>query len=187
MKKIINLAIVFAGTALSAQIAIEKNSISSPSVSLEFGDAPKGLVLPWANSVAEVEAKGVVPGSIIFDLSDRAVKVFTSDPVNPGWFVMSNPDFFGSGPVDSSLQDNLEEAPDAKVIIGANPATEASTNGILILSDTDKAMILPKMDSPQLNIKNPAAGMIVFDTYTKFLMMFDGTAWSYLRPDKFFD
>ncbi|WP_435524785.1 hypothetical protein [Chryseobacterium indoltheticum] len=37
------------------------------------------------------------------------------------------------------------------------------------MEDTDKAMILPKVASPHLNIINPAPGMMVYDTTAKQL------------------
>lgn len=174
----------------NAQVAIEKTSISTPSVSLEFGNANKGLVLPWVTSTADVEAKGVVPGSLVFDLSDRVVKVYRGipsdnffDPIKNDWFPFITWQT-NNTPIDSSLQDNLTENDSARAIIG-NPANDTNTNGILILSDTDKAMVLPKVASPQVNIINPAPGMIVFDTDTKFLMIFDGEGWTYWRPEVF--
>jgi len=54
--------------------------------------------------------------------------------------------------------------------------------GILVLSDTNTAMILPKMDSPHLNIVNPAPGMMAYDTKTNQLAIFKGTVWTFWRP-----
>ena len=34
----------------------------------------------------------------------------------------------------------------------------------MVLADTNKAMVLPKVASPHLNIVNPAPGMMVYDT-----------------------
>ena len=56
------------------------------------------------------------------------------------------------------------------------------TPGILVLADTDKAMVLPKVASPHLNIVNPAAGMMVYDTTSKQLAVFNGTVWSFWKP-----
>ena len=62
-----------------------------------------------------------------------------------------------------------------------NPDTDP-TPGLLVLADTDKAMVLPKVASPHLNIVNPAAGMMVYDTTSKQLAVFNGTVWSFWKP-----
>lgn len=196
MKTKIILVFVLLTNIISAQIAIEKDNLSTPSVSIEFGSTKKGLVVPWVTSAKDVETAGVVPGSIIFDLSDQNLKVYReiADPRSgSNWFPYSS----HSGlipttpkPIDVALQDNLTENPNAKVIISGdatlkqNPAAD-KTNGILVLADSDKAMILPKVALPEQNIANPAAGMMVFDTERKYLMIFDGTSWSYWMPTAF--
>ncbi|WP_426480116.1 hypothetical protein [Chryseobacterium sp. R2ACT005] len=48
--------------------------------------------------------------------------------------------------------------------------------------DVNKAMILPKIASPHLNIVNPAAGMMVYDTTKKQLAIYNGTVWSFWKP-----
>ena len=78
--------------------------------------------------------------------------------------------------------DTYIEQPSAKVIIGPTTVSQAQVAGILILSDPNKAMILPQVPSPHLNIKNPAAGMMVYDTNNKILAVFNGTQWSFWQP-----
>lgn len=82
--------------------------------------------------------------------------------------------------VDTALQNPFVERGNAKVIIGSDK-TDPSP-GILVLSDTDKAMILPKMASPHLNIKNPEAGTMAYDTLTHQLAVFNGTVWTFWKP-----
>ena len=65
--------------------------------------------------------------------------------------------------------------------IGANPTLD-SAPGILVLTDTNKAMILPKVASPHLNIINPSAGMMAYDTVKRQLAVFNGTVWSFYKP-----
>ncbi|WP_262907374.1 hypothetical protein [Chryseobacterium sp. LC2016-27] len=43
-------------------------------------------------------------------------------------------------------------------------------------------MILPKVASPHLNIINPSAGMMVYDTVKKQLAIYNGTVWSFWKP-----
>ena len=83
--------------------------------------------------------------------------------------------------IDSSLQDNKKELDNAKAAIGNNGDID-TTIGILVLTDTNKAMVLPKVASPHLNIINPSAGMMVFDTVKKQLAVYNGTVWSFWKP-----
>ena len=175
MKNIVaTLSLLFA-TTLSAQVAIGKTSISSPAVSLEFYDKPdntRGIILPWVTSTAAVT--GAVNGTIVYNTADRKVYVKYAS----GWRDLS---VDTSGTVTTTLQDSLTDQDTAKVLIGGDPSTD-TTPGILVLADTNKAMVLPKVASPHLNIVNPSPGMIVYDTTKKQLAVFNGTVWSFWKP-----
>ena len=171
-----------------AQVAIGKNSITSPSVSLEFGVGNKGLIVPWVTNETVIsftpDAALKKGGVIILDTNDRKLKVSKNDG---SWrdLTVHNNELVATGnaAIDTTLQDNplYPENPSAKTMIGGNPDTD-TTPGILVLADTNKAMILPKVASPHLNIKNPAPGMIVYDTDARQLAVFNGTVWSFLKP-----
>ena len=174
MKNIVATLTLFFATAISAQVAIGKTSISSPAVSLEFydnADNTRGIILPWVTSTAAVT--GAVNGTIVYNTADRKVYVKYAS----GWRDLS---VDTTGTVTTTLQDTLSDLETAKVLIGGNPDTD-TTPGILVLADTDKAMVLPKVASPHLNIVNPAAGMMVYDTTKKLLAVYNGTVWSYWR------
>lgn len=64
------------------------------------------------------------------------------------------------------------------VIIGSNTS---SANGVLILEATDKALVLPKIASPQTNVRSPYPGMICYDTTSKSVAVFDGKVWNFWR------
>ncbi|MGX9985065.1 hypothetical protein [Soonwooa purpurea] len=187
------------------------NTITNPSIALEFydkADNKKGLVLPWTstvnnqpiayNATTGAGYRGmqgtIANGTIIFDLSDKQVK-YRKDGA---WFSLtassfpltytntSNTSITVNSPADfvsinSSLQDNVKESSDAKAAIGANGATD-TTAGILVLTDTNKAIVLPKVASPHLNIKNPTPGMMAYDTVKKQLAVYNGTVWSFWKP-----
>lgn len=210
MKKFIKiLSILFATTAFS-QVAIGKSSTTAGSaVSLEFYDSSdnaKGIVMPWVSTVADnpitynsttgAGYRGiqgtVVDGTIIFDLSDKKVKYrkagvwfdLTGNPTFP--LVVKdasnqNVIFTQFQSIDSSIQDNKKEQENAKAALGANGVTD-TTNGILVLTDIDKAMVLPKVASPHLNVQNPSPGMMVFDTVKRQLAVYNGTVWSFWKP-----
>ena len=185
------------------------NTVTNPSISLEFydnADNKKGIVLPWTSTLnnqpvsynASTGAgyrgmQGTIEnGTIIFDLSDKNVK-YRKDG---SWFNLTNvtypvsvknPDnttttFTANNAVDSSIQDNKKENENARAAIGANANTD-TTNGILVLTDTNRAMVLPKVSSPHLNIINPAPGMMVFDTNKQQLAVYNGTVWSFWKPE----
>ena len=169
-----------------AQVAIGKSNISNTSVSLEFGTGNKGIILPWANNSTGVSlpASGNKSGTFILDVNDKKVKLSKNDGT---WFDLTvhnleKPAIGGNTAIDNSLQTNaaFPEKTDAKTMIGGNPTTD-STPGILVLADTNKAMIPPLVTDPATNIKNPAPGMMVYDSAKKLLAVYNGTVWSYWR------
>ncbi|NML71787.1 hypothetical protein HHL23_18590 [Chryseobacterium sp. RP-3-3] len=172
MKKTFISIFIIICACVSAQVAIGKNSVTNSSVSLEFGMDNRGLLLPWVTSAGSVT--GAVDGTMIYDITDKKVKYRK----NGSWFDLS---IDNTGIVNTTLQDALVEQTSAKTAVGINAATDG-TSGILVLTDTNKAMILPKVDSPHLNIINPAAGMIVYDNVKHQLAIFNGTVWSFWKP-----
>lgn len=172
MKKIIiAIASSFCNLYFS-QVAISKTSVSNPSVSLEFADGNKGIILPWVTSAASVT--GAVDGTVIYDISDKKVKYRKSGI----WIDLS---IDTTGVADTTLQNSKTELAGAKVIIGGNGSTD-TTSGILVLADNNKAMVLPKMDNPHLVIVNPASGMMAYDTANHLFAVFNGTVWTFWEP-----
>lgn len=177
IKLSITAALLLGTILISAQVAIGKSSVSNSSVSLEFGSGNKGIVLPWVTNTGIVA--GQLNGTLAYDLSDHKIKVKYAS----GWKDLSI-DTSGTtlDPLTSVdgvlIQNSQTENTSAEVTIG----TPTANTGILILEDTDKAMILPKVASPHLNIINPAPGMMVYDTTAKQLAVFNGAVWSFWRP-----
>lgn len=166
MKRITLIIVIIASGCFNAQVALGKITLKSASSSIEFGNENRGIVLPWVTDASGVQ--NPVNGTLIFDISDMKVKVYQ----NNLWKDLS---VDATGAADTSLQDSLTDQHDAKVSIG----TPSSVSGILVLEDDNKAMILPKVASPHLNIISPAAGMMVYDTQKKQLAVFNGTVWSF--------
>ncbi len=177
MKNIIISMFTLFTTCAFAQVAIGKASVSSPSVSLEFGTGNKGILLPWVTGVSTVT--GAVNGTLVYNTTDKKVYVKYAS----GWKDLSV-DATGTtvDPITNvdglTLQNSLDDLDTAKVSIG----TPTSTPGILVLEDTNKAMVLPKVASPHLNIVKPSPGMMVYDTTKKQLAVFNGTVWSFWKP-----
>lgn len=172
MRNITIILSTFISICAYSQVAIGKDNLTSDSVSLEFGNENKGLLLPWVTSESSVAE--ALDGTMIYDTTDKKVKYRRAG----SWFDLS---VDTTGVVDTSLQDSRTEYDSAKVVIGKSGAND-TTPGILVLADTDKAMILPKVASPHLNISNPASGMLVYDTDARQLAVFNGTVWSFWKP-----
>lgn len=192
IKKIMNtkyfsiLLLLISSLAFS-QVAIGKSSITnnSTSISLEFGTGNKGIILPWANNAAGVSlpASGNKSGTFILDVSDKKVKLSKNDGTWLDLTVHTNESpASGNTAIDNTLQTNSSypEQSTAKTQIGGDPSTD-TTPGILVLADTNKAMIPPLVADPATNIKNPAPGMLVYDPTKKLLAVYNGTVWSYWR------
>ena len=161
------LTVIFLScTSAKAQVAIGKQTISSESVSLEFGSDNRGLILPWVTSKDDVTS--VVPGTFIFDSSDKKIKVKLAND----WMALN---LLTAGEVDTSLQDSEAENITAKASVGK----PTETAGILVLEDDNKAMILPKVKSPHEKIVKPEPGMIVFDSKTQLLAIYNGSYWEF--------
>lgn len=172
MKKIVLSTILFlAVTTAKSQVAIGKTSVTNASVSLEFSDADnKGIILPYVEDKTSITENG----SVIYDNSDHKVKYLKDN----SWFDLS---VDTTGQSDLGIQQEKTELATAKTGIGAKSDAD-STNGILVLTDTDKAMILPRVASPHLNIISPAPGMMVYDTTKRQLAVYNGTVWSFWKP-----
>lgn len=162
-----------------AQITIGRDSLSSEAVLLEFGNENKGLILPWVNSINDVDAdsnavnsntNGSKPGTFVFDSSDNRIKL----KKNNTWIDLSGTD----GTSNQSNIINRPESLENGVIIGSS---STSARGILIIESTNQAMVLPTVDN-YLDIVDPSPGMMVFVKGTKMLAVFNGEVWSFWKP-----
>ncbi|MFC3159204.1 hypothetical protein SAMN05443633_103118 [Chryseobacterium arachidis] len=165
--------LILAGTTAKSQVAIGKQAVTNTSVSLEFADTEnRGMILPYV-----IDKSGITEnGTMIYDTTDHKVKYLKDN----AWFDFS---IDATGTADLSIQgaDKIEQ-PGAKVAILSGGNTTTTTPGILVLGDTNKAMILPKVASPHLNIINPSAGMMVYDTTKRQLAVYNGTVWTFWKP-----
>lgn len=179
MKKyMIAAALLLSFLETQAQVIIEKDAnqvLSSSSVLLEFGSQPKGILLPWVTNTAGVT--GAAAGTVVYDVSDKKVK-YLKGGTGGGWIDMS---IDANGVVDTSLQDTPTDLPTAKTIIGDR---NTAAPGILVLDSPNKAMVLPKVSRPAVNIINPSAGMMAYDTNSKQLAVFNGTVWTFWKASE---
>lgn len=194
MKNTITLLMFSFSICTFAQVAIGKSSVTTlpstttpnPSISLEFGDyiagQGKGLIVPWVQSISAVNTAGVEQGTIVFDTSDKILKYSKNGGT---WIALTRNEIAvidgnqvnTQGQVDTSLQNNINDNPLAKASVG----TPSATKGILVLEDSNKAMVLPKVPSPHINIVNPEPGLMVYDTANKQLAVFNGKVWTFWK------
>lgn len=171
MKNIKNISIAVGLVAFNsffAQVAIGKQTVDGNSTVLDFDNVPgntKGLILP---ATAGFPTGNLANGTLIFDLTDNKVKVYESDT----WKSLS--DAGNSGQI--ALNNSAESG--KGVIIGK---AESTADGVLVLESENKAMVLPKIEAPHLNVKNPYPGMVCYDTASKTFAVFDGSVWNYWK------
>ena len=145
------------------------------SVLLEFAaNQNKGLVLPYVKTLPS--GAGLSEGTIILDASNASqarVKFY-----NGTWMDLSGQDADVSAALAN--QPDTSENSNAKAIIGADTTT---AEGVLVLESSNKAMVLPTVESTD-DIPQPAAGMMVYinKTGAKRLAVFNGSKWSFWKP-----
>ncbi|MDN5476495.1 MAG: hypothetical protein L0G39_06160 [Chryseobacterium sp.] len=168
MSKIISIITFSCIAIVKGQVAIGKTNVTNSSVSLEFANTEnRGLILPYVENNSGISQNG----TIIYNTSDHKVKYLKSGT----WFDLS---VDTTGTADLSIQTTKTENTGAKVSIGS----PTSTAGILVLEASNKAMILPKVSNPHLNLINPAPGMMVYDTNARQLAIYNGSVWSFWKP-----
>ncbi|WP_228431919.1 hypothetical protein [Chryseobacterium shigense] len=168
IKNISTVAVLFIFNSIYAQVAIGKETVDGNSTLLDFNNTAantKGLILPATQGIP---AGSPANGTFIFDTFDDQVKVYE----NNTWKALSD---IGNG---SAIVANTSDETGNGVVMGTQAG---SADGILVLESPDKAMILPKISSPHLNVKNPYPGMICYDTASKTFAVFDGTFWNYWK------
>ncbi|WP_410879241.1 hypothetical protein [Myroides sp. DW712] len=170
------LFLVFLGLGVinvQAQTAIGKKTTEGPDVLLDFKDGDnRGIILPWVTNESDVTTP--VGGTLIFDSNDKKVKYYQAG-TSANWVDLS----IKEGAVDTSIQQATGEATTHDPAVIGNRTT--SVSGVLVLESSNKAMVLPKMENPHLNILSPQAGTMAFDTISKMLCIFNGSEWSFWK------
>lgn len=171
MKSVKNISIAAALVVFNlsaAQVAIGKQVVDGNSTVLDFNNVSgntKGLILP---ATSGLPAGSLVNGTFVFDVTDNKVKVYENDT----WKALSD-----AGNSSAVVVNNSEELGKG-VVIGASSST---ADGVLVLESPDKAMILPQISAPHINVKNPYPGMMCYDTASKTLAVYDGSVWNYWK------
>lgn len=127
-------------------------------------DNIKGIVLPAVDNLPVNPTNG----TFLFDRIDEKVKMYQ----NGGWTTLSD-----AGDT-SGLQAFSGTETNKKTVLGAK---STSVDGVLVLEDNSKALLLPKIEDPHLNVPSPYPGMMCYDTSSKSLAVYDGANWNYWK------
>ena len=165
MKKTILIFSIFISFQnYKSQVAISKVPNSSGAI-LDFATGTtNGIILSTVTSLPTNPANG----TFVVDRTDLKVKMRQ----NNIWVDMSSP-----GDLSKISQNTSSEVGNG-VIIGSSTS---AANGVLVLEATDKALVLPKVASPQTNVRSPYPGMICYDTTSKSVAVFDGKVWNFWK------
>lgn len=171
MKKILFIiCAVFTGLAANAQSSIGKIAPASGSGILDFNAGGKaGIVLPWVTTIPI--GKALTGGVMIYDANQKKVMYYNGTT----WIDLS---VHAGTAADLSIQNAVPESTMKGTIIGAK---SSSVEGVLILESSNKALILPKVASPHLNIIKPMAGTICYDTVKKMVCVYNGVEWTFWK------
>ncbi len=164
IKVLAGLFLFLTATALNAQVAIGKQTLTNTSVLLEFNTEAKGIILP-----SVLSAPGAVGGTFVFNTADKSIQVFQ----NAGWTLLTDSN---QGVVHSYTNSGTESG--TGMIIGAAASAKP---GVLVMESATKAIVLPKVANPHLNIRGAIAGTMVYDTISSSLAVYDGAQWSYWK------
>lgn len=166
MKKIISIITLFTPIIIFSQVSIGKASVDGDGI-LDFENPAKGgIILPAVTTLPTGSA--ATNGTIIYDYNNGCVKIRE----NNNWTQLT-PEIGDTSSI------NLNTSPDTGngVLIG----TTTTADGVLVLESQTKALILPKIDRPHLNLVNPHPGTMCYDTYNQALAIFDGSKWYFYK------
>lgn len=163
-RTIFTVLMLITNLVIYSQVGIETTSIHTDAI-LDFPTGQnKGIVLPMVEALPTGAAAS--NGTFLIDKTDGRVKVRQ----NGIWLNLTGTSSLSSYSVNPSA-DTFDG-----VIIGA---TSSSASGVLVLESTNKALMLPKVVSPHINIKSPYPGLMCYDTTKNAIAVFNGTAWYY--------
>jgi hypothetical protein len=142
MKKAFFLLVFVLTYSLYSQVGIETTSLHSDAI-LDFPTGQnKGIILPMVESLPT--GSGATNGTFLIDRTDGRVKV----KQNGVWLNLTRTANLTSATYDFNSSADTADG----VIIGA---TSSVASGVLVLESTNKALMLPRVVSPHLNIKKP--------------------------------
>ena len=185
-KKVNKIVIVFSlllGTVAQAQISIGgKQSVATESSILDFYGMTnsddltdsstantKGIILPAVDDLPVFSDNTANNGTFVFDRNEKKVRMFEAG----AWKDLS----LNAGD-DTAIVPNDSESVGQGAILGG---TSSKAEGVLVLESMNKALVLPHIKNPHINVKSPYPGMMCYDTISNSLAVFDGVFWNYWK------
>lgn len=179
MKKYFVLLILSLGmlSVANAQTVIANRTVNNPSAVLDFAaGTTKGIILPAVETMPTSPANG----TFLFDKTTQIIKMYQ----NGAWVNLS-----GTGDASaivpytgtSNSKQTILGSRTTKVLDGSGNYVDGAVDGVLVLESPNKALVLPKISNPHLNVKSPYPGMMCYDTNRKALAVFDGNVWNYWK------
>lgn len=158
------LIILFISSLAQAQVAIGKETADGAGI-LDFASGDnRGIMLPRITDASGISTAG----TLYYDAETK--KVMCAGHTEEDLSVLE-----GEFDETANGYDLLTEEGDG-VVVGDDTTAPV---GVLVLEDDAKALILPKVASPHLNIENPEPGLICYDTDSKMLAVYDGVQWTF--------
>lgn len=167
MKNIFLISVLLISSGINAQVAIGKKSITNNNTILEFGNSSnRGIVLPKVENATTMNAS---EGTMVWDTTTGSFRYYGG--TTPAWSPPAAGGTTGGAPSGS-------DANGKKMIIGSDTS---DADGILILEakQGDKALVLPSISQPSERFSSPPTGLMVYDTATNQVAVFNGTKWTY--------
>jgi hypothetical protein len=157
---------LFISAFASAQVGFEKTSVDGSGLVDFPSGTTKGIILPQVTD--NTTMTNVAEGTFVFDGTTSKIKYYSGT----AWIELT-----GQAGTSRALLAGAESNQSKGVIIGA--ADSPAEKGVLIMESQDKAMILPKVVNPAVNVKSPSAGMMCYDPVAKLVCFYNGTNWAF--------
>lgn len=158
-----NLALIFSFfIQINAQVAIGKTSVDGSGI-LDFGTSTTTI-------------RTIVINPINLPTCDATTKGAIASNASTGQLATCNGTAWTNNGASTTSVAVTGTDSGSGVIIGA---TSSAATGALILESPSKALILPKYSYPDLQIKLPTRGALVYDTTRKAVVYYNGTTWQY--------
>ncbi|MDO5655525.1 MAG: hypothetical protein Q4G27_05235 [Flavobacteriaceae bacterium] len=162
MKTYFTLFILLVLQCGMAQVAISKASVDGSAL-LDFAEnSNKGLILPQVQG--DIAA---IPGMLVYNADLKKVQFYNGN----SWQDLS----VKEGVVDLTETADLAETGSGIVIGDAVTAAD----GVLVLNQSGTALVLPKNQTPWINIKNPEPGTMTYDPENNVICIFNGLEWTF--------
>ena len=185
MRKIVYFICLLLSCVINAQVVIGNEVPIESSSILEFSVGKKGIILPKVD-ILDPEII-YASGTFLMDKNDKRVKIF----IEGNWLEISDEGSLteitsentGYPLTTAVVINDSEEIGGGMVISDTSSETyiETVADGILVLESDDKALVLPHVADPHLNIPKPVAGTMCYDTVSNSLAIFDGVVWNYWK------